>query len=396
MLASTWLQCAPGEGVGGPFMKAGGRSNIDDVDKDIDTLHPDAGIGWWLEYVRDRYGPESTKAASGNRLTVRGERFFLNGKPFDMWGVRVASGSQNEELTDSLIANLDDYKAHGVNSITVFVQGSSGGFSDPFSPNGKSIEAGHLRRIKRIIEACDKREMVAIVGIFYQRTMANMDNVRRLETGEAITEAVKTVTGELKGFGNIIINIANEQNTSGYRNMHNGAIRLYDFTDPERIVKLCRMVHEIDEDRLVGGGGYMDGKNIGIGRSPDVDVLLFDTFGKDIENDQDSGWHYDHFLKNGVVGKPMVNVEIFGAWTRKFVTETGEGGRYPPAGREKHFQEIDGARERPGLSVFLHAKTWFQGPSLELPVRFDLGGAGTDEDPGVRWYFEYVRDNRMR
>lgn len=56
MLASTWLQCAPGEGVDGPFMKPGGHSNIQDVDADIDTLHPDAGILWWLEYVRDRYG----------------------------------------------------------------------------------------------------------------------------------------------------------------------------------------------------------------------------------------------------------------------------------------------------------------------------------------------------
>ncbi|MCK5173254.1 MAG: hypothetical protein KAR47_07675, partial [Planctomycetes bacterium] len=71
MLASTWLQCIPDEGVGGPFMKPGGRSNIDDVDADIDTLHPDAGIGWWLEYVRDRYGRESTKAAS--RLSVKTE-----------------------------------------------------------------------------------------------------------------------------------------------------------------------------------------------------------------------------------------------------------------------------------------------------------------------------------
>ncbi len=56
MLASTWIQCAPAEGVGGPFSKPGGRSKIDDVDGDIDELDPDAGILWWLEYVKDRYG----------------------------------------------------------------------------------------------------------------------------------------------------------------------------------------------------------------------------------------------------------------------------------------------------------------------------------------------------
>jgi hypothetical protein len=56
MLASTWLQCAPNEGVNGPFMAPGGRSNIGDVDIAIDELHPDAGVLWWLEYIKKRYG----------------------------------------------------------------------------------------------------------------------------------------------------------------------------------------------------------------------------------------------------------------------------------------------------------------------------------------------------
>lgn len=57
LFASTWLQCVPGEGVGGPFARLGGHSNIENVDADIDTLHPAAGILWWMEYVKDRYGP---------------------------------------------------------------------------------------------------------------------------------------------------------------------------------------------------------------------------------------------------------------------------------------------------------------------------------------------------
>jgi hypothetical protein len=57
MLASTWLQAGPQEGINGPFMKPGGHSNIDDVDKDIDKLHPDAGILWWLEALKAKFGP---------------------------------------------------------------------------------------------------------------------------------------------------------------------------------------------------------------------------------------------------------------------------------------------------------------------------------------------------
>jgi hypothetical protein len=63
VLASTWLQCAPNEGVGGPFSRPGGRSELgseandsDAWNQDIDSTHPDAGIRWWLEYVKGRYG----------------------------------------------------------------------------------------------------------------------------------------------------------------------------------------------------------------------------------------------------------------------------------------------------------------------------------------------------
>jgi hypothetical protein len=56
MLASTWLQCGPDEGLNGPFMTPGGRSGITDVNAGIDHLHPDSGILWWLEYIKNRYG----------------------------------------------------------------------------------------------------------------------------------------------------------------------------------------------------------------------------------------------------------------------------------------------------------------------------------------------------
>src|SRR5690554_5775116 len=132
-------------------------------------------------------------AKNDNILSVKGHFFFMDDKPFDMWGIRVASASQSEALTDHLIAQLDDYLSYGVNTIDVFIQGSSGGFSDPFLKNGKKIEKDHLRRLKRIIEACDDRGMVVIVGIFYQRSMANLDGVRNISDAEGVKNAVKTV-----------------------------------------------------------------------------------------------------------------------------------------------------------------------------------------------------------
>jgi hypothetical protein len=56
MLASTWIQCGRAEGIDGPFLEPGGHSEIEHIDADIDTIHPDAGVLWWLEFIQDRYG----------------------------------------------------------------------------------------------------------------------------------------------------------------------------------------------------------------------------------------------------------------------------------------------------------------------------------------------------
>ena len=62
VLASTWIQCSPNEGIDGPFTNPGGHSmlgeNADkqaDWNQDIDTIHPDAGIRWWLDYVKEHF-----------------------------------------------------------------------------------------------------------------------------------------------------------------------------------------------------------------------------------------------------------------------------------------------------------------------------------------------------
>jgi hypothetical protein len=74
MLASTWLQAAPSEGIGGPFMNPGGRSEIASVDADVKRLHPDAGVRWWLEAMRVAYGPWSAPNAAASDAAVDARR----------------------------------------------------------------------------------------------------------------------------------------------------------------------------------------------------------------------------------------------------------------------------------------------------------------------------------
>lgn len=320
---------------------------------------------------------EST-AKRGPIATTSGDRIRLDGEPIDVWGIRTSSATASDDQCDHLVAQLEEYVEHGVNAVTVFYQGCMGAHYDPFSADGTEIDAEHRRRLERIVEACAERDMLVIVGIFYQRAPFG------LEDADAVRSAVRSVTEQLRPYGNVILNIANEHTSPRWAD----ATDVFDFRDPERILELCRVVHDADPDRLVGGGGYHMETCTVIGRSPDCDVVMFDT-GRPEYTQHDSGECYDRLVRAGVTETPIVNVELFGGWSGNFPR-----GVFPPEARLAYEKEVRAAAARPGLSVFFHSNPWCQHP--ELPMRYDLGGQGTADDPGIRWYFEQVRAARER
>jgi hypothetical protein len=302
-------------------------------------------------------------------LTRQGDQFFYDGRPFDMWGMRTASATKDEATTNHLLAQLDDYKAYHLNTVNPYYQGSSAAYYRAFSSDGRTIDAGHQARMERIIKACQERDMVVVVGIFYQRAPG-------LESAEAYRNAVRAVTRALKPYRNVVINIANEQNSGNYSDTAD----IFDIRDPQRIIELCRIVHQEDPDRIVGGGGYDHAKNKIIGRSPDVDALLFDTS----STSQRSGALYDEFVEAGVRNKPIVNIEPFGA----AASTVGSKGVYSSSGKQNYYREADDVISRKGLYYLIFPGEWVQ----SNPIRFDLGGNGTSSNPGIRWFFEYVRE----
>jgi hypothetical protein len=307
---------------------------------------------------------------SAATLEVSGLQFLLDGKPFDMWGIRTASASQTDDGAEHLINQLDDYRKHGVNTVSVYYMGSNGGYSDPFSADGATIDAAHQARMVRIIREADRRKMTVIVGIFYQRSKPP-----RLQNWEAVRQAVRTVATSLKPYRNIVINIANEQNSRNYRTLPWQRVN-----NPEDLLELCRIVKAEDPTRIVGAGGYDHAKNEVIGRSGAVDTLLFDTNGP-----EDSGALYTRFLASGV-RKPMVNVETFGAWTNKFLPQ----GVFPEDVKQVYQREVRMAAEHEGLYLHFHNSPWCQSAEPDGKRRYDLGGDGTASSPGIRWYFEAV------
>lgn len=312
-------------------------------------------------------------SAPAAHLAIRGDGFTLDGRPLKLWGVRVASATQSDALADHLIANLDDYRAHGVTAITVFYMGSLGGSADPFTPDGTGIDPEHQARMERILRAAAARDLVVIVGIFYQRVAR-----ASLRDWTAAQQAVRTVAAALRPHRHVLINPANEQGSDHYDAQPWKNVR-----EPAALLELCRLIKETDPQRLVGAGGYSAANNETIGRSPLVDALLYD-------HNRPAPTPAELFARYRAAGiaKPIVNVELFGSWTR----EHRPAGVYADAAKAEHLRAIDDAVRTPGHHLFFHSSPWLQATTEPgTPIRFDLGGNGTAADPGIRWYFEALK-----
>ena len=124
-------------------------------------------------------------------------------------------GFDPEANADNFIKSMDQYKSKGILAFTINGQGGfpgyEGAINSAFLPDG-SLKDKYMARISRVIESADKRGMVIILGLFYQR----QDQILKDEDAvkKATANAAKWVQN--KGYKNVMIEIANEYPHGGF------------------------------------------------------------------------------------------------------------------------------------------------------------------------------------
>lgn len=184
----------------------------------------DRGARFYFEWVRDNVGawqyplhvPATAQVADTGptkEFEVRGAQAYLGGEPVKLWGLRANNSLLSPAVTQRLIHNLDNMAAHGINLISVSLQGTNGGFPDvnagpnAFTPDGRLI-GGFARRLEAVIRAADARGMVVCVTLM----MPRKDELIRDEAGvqRAVEESARFF--ESRGLRNVMVNLYQEFN----------------------------------------------------------------------------------------------------------------------------------------------------------------------------------------
>lgn len=156
-----------------------------------------------------------------------------------------------DDNTTELLSQIASYAAHGVNALTLNLQGGMPGYegavNSAFNADG-SLRQEYLDRVARVIRACDDQHMVVILGLLYQRQSGILRDEAAVKS--AVVNAVRWV--QTLGLQNVVIEIANEYPHNGFKHT---IIR-----SPAGQASLVRLAKATAPNLLVTASGYGDGK----------------------------------------------------------------------------------------------------------------------------------------
>ncbi|GAB2992258.1 hypothetical protein GCM10027284_06290 [Cyclobacterium sediminis] len=228
------------------------------------------------------------------KVQIKGEKFFINGQPtyagqewkghtiegllmnarlvqgvfddlnpetVDRWKYPDTGKWDANRNTDEFVANMAHWKAHGMLSFTINLQGGSPeGYSkvqpwhnSAFTASGE-LRPAYMARLEKILDEAERLEMVPILGLFY------FGQDHRLENEVAVTKAVDNAINWLHDhkYKNVLIEINNECNV---RYTHK-------ILQPERIHELIVRAKSIERNGFryyvstSYGGGFIPLPNV--------------------------------------------------------------------------------------------------------------------------------------
>ncbi len=296
---------------------------------------------------------------------IRNDRSFLGGKEVKLWGIRCGNALMSQAVTERHVRNIDNMVAHGINLIGVYIQGSNGGWPDAEAGKNGYERDGRLKadfgeRLTWLVREADARGMVVMVGLFSPRKDQEFENEAAVQ--RACEETAKfLVANKLK---NVFVDIMHEYNHE--------RIDMEIFREPDgaqKKAKLTTWFKKFAPDIEAGiCATYQSGTGV---TYPGMDVTLIQKEEK--------------IPSTGLV----VNAEM----QRHDAYEND--GKFEPEEFDIMYGYFEQYQAAPNAALLFHSG-FVQGitnKSATAP-HAEMGGYGRSEnDRGVRFYYEWVRDH---
>lgn len=304
--------------------------------------------------------------AETKEFEIRQDRPFLDGHEVDLWGLRCGNALFSDAVTERFIRNFDNMNAHGINTVAVFIQGVNAGHPDGdagfngFTRHGKLLPE-MTRRIEWFVREADKRGMVVMLGVLAPRK--DQDFYAEEDMRTAIEETARFLRD--KQLNNVFVNLCDE------------------FNHPLRADKL--LVREPDGEQkkaMMTGWFKAIAPNIEAGVGPHWKSGTGDTYpGMDVRIIQKGM----AIPKDGfVVNAEPIREDYF-----------NNDGIFNATNIEAIFTNCRNYLDAPN-AVFLFHSGHVQGITnySGTAPHAEMGGYGTGPtDRGIKFYYEWVRDN---
>lgn len=335
-------------------------------------------VGLWSKSDAQSYFDDLTAQGAGNvvkpapapgetkEFEIRKERAYLGGQEVDLWGLRCGNAFYSDAVTERFIRNFDNMNAHGINMVAAFIQGVNAGHPDGnaglngFTRHGKLLPEV-ARRVEWFVREADKRGMVVMIGVIAPR------KDQEFYADEDIKNAIEETARFLKEkkLHNIFVNLCDEFN-------HPLAADKLLIREPDGMKKkdqLTSWFKAIAPDIEVGIGPHW--KSGTADHYPTMDVRIIQK-GMDIPKEgfvvNAEPIREDYFNNDGIFN--AANLEAIYANCRNYLDA-------PNAVFMFH-------------SGFVQGVTNYSGTA----PHGEMGGYGTGPtDRGIRFYYEWVRDN---
>lgn len=305
---------------------------------------------------------KKTEYQPKNIFSVKDGKTFLNEKEILLKGLRLSNGLISEKAVDELIANLDTFAFYGINSFSVYLQGSRFGDLKGYREDC-SIDSVYGNRLSRIIEAADQKGFVVLVGcLYYGTSKAPWDIWTQKEANLAIANTVAWLKEH--NYHNVFIDVDNEG--------------------------MARKAKNFDNREMVIAG-----------KAVDSSYVIATNYTGDPPPEADMAVHFS----NRAVGIPYAETEgsppgiqggYWGAYSKqgKKWNNGQDLSQYINIG--VYTEEIRAAQIKATFDHFdrsegyFLASTWLQCVPPEGP-NHRPGGYGSANEPGIRWWLEAVK-----